>query len=667
MTPLSGEQRVEIVHRGDEEVRLIWRTVPREHPDAEALMLADMMLDNSSTGLLDTRLEQRQKVRSAGAYPSLRCYGGSETVWGRPRVGQSLAEVEGLLREQIEALRSGEFEQSNLDDLIANFEVGELRRLESNGARAAVMLDAFMFERPWERVRTRLARLEQISRDQVVDAARTWLGDDLVIAMRREGEPPISKIPVFGLSDLQLDCESHSSLFHEVLTLDTPALELQVLRVGDQALRVGDDVEQHQTAAGLLYRTHNPNNDLFQLTLRFYTGSAHDPMLGKALALWSRAGVDQLDLEGYRRALFHQAAAVSVDCRRQRIDINVAGRGEVLERIMPLLVGRLGAPVLTEDERARWAEDVVGKRQQRRETTEFKFAVLKQWALRGPKSPYLSEAQTNEEVLGLPLDALKAAPGRLLGLDRVVVYAGPHAQPELIKQLGLDRPGAPVPSYQPVSFDAEHLTPGITRIFVIHHEAAQTKIGLFAPSERYSPARAAIYRVFHEYIGGQAGLVFQEVRESRGLAYAAHAGHSAGGRLCDQNLIWASAASRPDRAAEAVAVMLGLLREFPLQARRFERARGSAVERLLGGRIRFRGYGFAAETWRLRELDRDPRQAVLDDLRAMTPDALASFVAPLERAGLAVVCVGDTTRMDMAALARLGPLEQLELDDLVVY
>src|SRR5690606_4148616 len=33
--PLHGQRRVEIVHRGDEEVRLIWRTVPREHPDAE--------------------------------------------------------------------------------------------------------------------------------------------------------------------------------------------------------------------------------------------------------------------------------------------------------------------------------------------------------------------------------------------------------------------------------------------------------------------------------------------------------------------------------------------------------------------------------------------------------------------------------------------------------
>lgn len=658
--PLVGQQRVEIVHRGDEEVRLVWRTVPRDHPDAEPLLLADMMLDNSSTGLLDTRLEQPQKVRSAGAYPSMRTHGGSETVWGRPRVGQSLAEVEGLLLEQVEALRAGEFREDDLRALIANFEVGELRRLESNGARAALMIDAFIFERPWELVRTRLARLAQISREQVVEAARRWLGDDRVIALRREGEPPISKIPVFGLRELELDAESHSALFHEVMALDAPPLELQVLR---RDL----DFEQQQTAAGLLYRTPNPNNDLFQLTLRFYTGSAHDPLLSKAFALWSRAGVGELDLEGYRRALFHEAAAIGVDCRRQQTDINLAGRGPVLERILPMLFERLRAPQLGDSERARWAEDVVGKRKQRRETTEFKFEVLKQWALRGPASPYLCEALTNEQVLALELDALRAAPAALLERERVVFYAGPHERPELIERLELDRPALPCPPVQPVRFDAEHLTPGATRIFVIHHEAAQTKIGVYAPIECYDPQHSALYRVFHQYIGGQAGLVFQEVREARGLAYAAHAGHSAGTRLSDQNLIWASAASRPDRSVEAVAVMLGLLRSFPMQARRFERARGSAIERLLGGRVRFRGYGPHAEAWRLREQSEDPRPRVLADLRSSTIDDLAAFVSPLERAALAVVCVGDTSRMDMNALAQLGTVEVRELDELVVY
>jgi predicted Zn-dependent peptidase len=654
--PIASERAAEVVHRGDEEIRLIWRTVPREHEDAEALMLADMMLDNNSTGLLDTRLEQPQKVRSAGAYPSLRIQGGTETVWGRPRVDQSLDEVEALLREQVQALREGAFAQSDLDDLIANFEVGELRKLESNGARAAVMLDAFIFERDWERVRTRLARLASIDRDQVVEAARRWLGDELVVARRREGEPVVTKIPTFGLSELVLDTDSHSPLFEEVRTLPAPPLELQVLRVGE-------DVERSSTPAGLLYRTANPNNDLFQLTLRVHTGSAHAPVLAKALDLWSRAGVGELDLEGYRRALFHQAAAVSIDCRRQQTSLTLAGRAQVLSTVLPLVRQRLLEPVLGEGERARWAADVVGKRKQRRETTNFKFNTLKQWALRGDASPYLAEALDNDAVLALELDELRAAPAKLLGHERVVAYAGPHERAALVDLLGLDAEAGPVPEYQPLRFRDL----GGVRVFVCHHEAAQTKLGLFAPSEGYDPEHSPLYRVAHEYLGGQAGLVFQEIRESRGLAYAAHGGHSAGSRAGDQNLIWASLASRPDRAAEAAAVLLGLFRAFPLHARRFERARGSAIQRLLGSRVRFRGYAFAAESWRLRGLEQDPRPKIHAALERLSMEDLGAFMAQLATASLALVVVGDTTHMDMEALAALGELEQRELDELVVY
>jgi predicted Zn-dependent peptidase len=658
LAPLRGQQRVEVVHRGDEEIRLIWRTVPREHDDADPLMLADMMLDNSSTGLLDTRLEQRQLVRNAGAYPNLRIQGGTETVWGRPRVGQRLGEVEALLREQVQALRDGEFAQSDLDDLIANFEVGELRKLESNGARAAVMLDAFTYERDWELVRTRLARLATIDRDQVVEVARRWLGDDMVIAERRAGEPPVSKIPVFGLSELQLDADSRSQVSAEILALPTPPLALQVLRVGEHA-------DRSTTAAGLLYCTPNPNNDLFQLSVRVSIGSAHDPTLAKALALWSRAGVGALDLEGYRRALFREAAAVAVDCRRQQTDLTLAGRAPTLAKLVPLVRERLRAPVLSETERARWAEDVVGKRIQRRDTTDFKFTTLQQWALRGQASPYLCEALDNEAVLALTLDDLRAAPAKLLTHARVSVYAGPHQREALVELLGLDEPHDPVPDYQPTRFDAQ--PHGRARIFVVHHEAAQTKIGLFIPSERYDPSRAAIYRLFHEYVGGSAGLVFQEIRESRGLAYAAHGGHAAGNQAGDQNLIWASLASRPDRSVEAAAILLGLFRELPLQPQRFERARASALERMLGARVRFRGYGFAFETWRLRGLDQDPGPATFAALERLTIDDLSAFAGALTTAGLALVIVGDLARTDMAALARLGEIEQRELDELVVY
>lgn len=657
LEPMRGIERVEVRHQGDEEVRLIWRTVPREHPDADALLLADMMLDNNSTGLLDTRLEQTQKVRGAGAFSGLRVFGGTETVWGRPRVGQSLEQVETLLLEQVHALAQGDFRDEDLDALIRNFEVGELRRLESNSATAALLLDVFTHGEDWEHARTRLQRLAQIDRAAITAVVGRWMGDDYVVAYRREGEPNVRKIPVLGLSQLPLDSSSHSTLFREVIALPTPVLPVQVLRRGEH-------YQVESTLRGRFYRAANPINDLFQLTFRFHVGSSHDPVLAKALALWGRAGVGELDLEGFKRAMFHDAAGMAIDCRRQHTELTMAGRAEVLPQVLARIDQRLREPVLGEDERRRWAEDVVGKRIQRRETSNFKVEVLKQWALRGRESHYLCEALTNAQVLALELDELIGKPRMLAEQTHTTFYAGPHTADELAGLLRLDR--ASVDSgaeYRTIRFPPQQGT----NIHLLHHDAAQAQIHLLVPAEPYTSDHSPEYRLFDEYVGGQAGLIFQEVREARGLAYAAQGGHQAGARLGDQNLIWASAGSRADRTADTVALLLALLRELPAQVERFERARNSAIEKVLGARVRFRGYAFTAETWRQRGIHEDPRPPLLAALRERTMSDLLEFAAPFGRGGMAIAIVGDTTQIDRAALAKLGEVIEHRLDDLAVY
>lgn len=662
LEPLRGVEQVEVRHQGDEEVRIAWRTVPRDHADAEALMLADMMLDNNSTGLLDTRLEQPQKVRAAGAYSGLRVLAGSETVWGRPRVGQRLEEVEALLLEQVAALAAGDFREADLAALIRNFEVGELRRLESNPARAALLLDVFTHGETWEHARTRLARLATIDRDAIVEAVGRHLGPDHVIARRRAGEPEVRKIPVFGLGDLPLDSRSHSELFTEVLARPAPDLPVQVLREGEH-------YHVDASAHGRRYRAHNPLNDLVQVTWHFERGSGHDPVLAKAVALWSRAGVGALDLEGFKRAMFYDAAGMSVDCRRWQTELTVASRAALLPGILERVAARLHAPRLTEDERARWAEDVVGKRVQRRDTTNFKVDVVKQWALRGPASPFLCEALTNEQVLALRLPELVAKITAIPSLPRTTFHAGPGVGPREADELAaLLQPfeAGPLREAEPHP-PVRYLASEATTIHLLHHDAAQAQIHLLIPSEPYSPARSPEYRLFDEYVGGQAGLIFQEIRESRGLAYAAQGGHSAGARLGDQNLAWASVASRADRCAEAVAVLLGLLRELPAQPERFERARRSAIEKLLGARVRFRGFGFTAETWRQRGITDDPRPALLAALRERSLADLLAFARPLGQGGMALAIVGDLRQIDRPALAQLGEVVEHRLDDLVVY
>ena len=173
------------------------------------------------------------------------------------------------------------------------------------------MLDAFMFDRDWDEVRTRLARLAAISREQVVETARRWLGDELVIARRREGEPPVSRIPSFGLRELTLDNDSRSVLFDEVRAMPATVLELQVLREGV-------DYECTRTRAGLLVPHANPNNDLVQLTMRVHVGSVAPSGAGQ--------GARPVVARGRRRAGSRGLSSRAVSLGRGRLDRPAASR-----------------------------------------------------------------------------------------------------------------------------------------------------------------------------------------------------------------------------------------------------------------------------------------------------------------------------------------------------
>ena len=95
--PITEPRTAEVFYPGEEEVYLAFSTQPLGHKDIEALKLVDMILDNANAGLINLNLNQQQKVLNAGSFPYLRKYAGTQYLYGSPKEGQTLEEVEALL------------------------------------------------------------------------------------------------------------------------------------------------------------------------------------------------------------------------------------------------------------------------------------------------------------------------------------------------------------------------------------------------------------------------------------------------------------------------------------------------------------------------------------------------------------------------------------------
>src|SRR3989454_10290465 len=63
--PLQGAERVTARYKGEEYALLAFRVPGRSHPDADALKLVDMILDNATAGLINLNLNQQQIGRAS--------------------------------------------------------------------------------------------------------------------------------------------------------------------------------------------------------------------------------------------------------------------------------------------------------------------------------------------------------------------------------------------------------------------------------------------------------------------------------------------------------------------------------------------------------------------------------------------------------------------------
>ncbi|MCK6524406.1 insulinase family protein [Myxococcota bacterium] len=642
----------ELPHHGDPELRIAWRGVPWGHPDHEALLLADMALNNRGGGLLD-RLVQRQALRAAGSSPSFRAFGGAFLVWARPRPDQDPEALTRLLLEPIEALCNGDFTEDDLAAAALNFELGERARLERNDAQVQAMSTAFLAGRGWDFASAWLTRLRQLTKADVVAAAQRVFSGPQVRVRRVSGAPARATITLTK-GEPTAGGEGHSPLFTELAALPLVDAPLQVLVEGEHYRRA-------EVASGVHYAVPSPyKNGLSRLTLNLERGAGHDPAFGLALRLWERSGVGSMRLEDVEDALYRRGVSFGLDTGRWATKLTLAGPEEAVPWALELIRARLLSPTLDDAAHRQVIEDVITRRRERRETKERRVEALRSAAFWGVETcPERTERLSDEALRSLTRQELLSKP-KILDEERHLCFStGPYDLPRLAELLTPEgrtwRSPSPVPP-------ARYQRPDGVRVLWMHHTSAQATVEVLSPHGPSAPGADPRSGVLAELLGGSAGLIFQEVREARALAYSARGGYSLGGRPVDDNLLWASAATQAARAAEVAGLLLGLLRDRPIDPERFERAREAAREALRGHRVTYRGVAPAVEAWRVRGITADPRPTLLADLESLSLDTFADWWQKLRRGAFTVIVCGDRDQLDLTGLAQLGELVELDPD-----
>ena len=177
---------------------------------------------------------------------------------------------------------------------------------------------------------------------------------------------------------------------------------------------------------------------------------------------------------------------------------------------------------------------------------------------------YYRRVRSNEEVRALGREELIDLLSSLLSYRQTLSYTG--SQPIEDVQAILDQhyplPESPVepPPYQVLEFTQ----PEKTQIYFFNKEMAQALVRIEYVDVPYQAALEPAAELFNDYFyGGMAGIVFQEIREARALAYSVGALYFNGRDKADYNYMVGGMGTQADKTPEAVTAFVGLLDDIP--------------------------------------------------------------------------------------------------------
>jgi predicted Zn-dependent peptidase len=286
----------EVVAEGEQGVTIAWPTVAASHPDAAAIDVMDMLVDNAKTGLLNVQLELSQKVPDAGSSHMTLHEAGIWSMRATAKEGQSLDEVEKLLLGVVDSLKKGEFTQADIDSIVLQNDVREKQSLEFAGARVSKIAGAYVNRMEWSEVLAQDEAERKVTKDEVLRVAAKYLGDDRVVVYRKKGKPELPKIDKPKITPVEIDNSRRSPFAEGILSMESTALEPDWL-VDGKHYTVGE------LPAGRMIAASNQANDLFQVVYRFDRGSRDDKKLCLAYDLLERSGTKDMKAEALQKQL----------------------------------------------------------------------------------------------------------------------------------------------------------------------------------------------------------------------------------------------------------------------------------------------------------------------------------------------------------------------------
>ena len=644
-------------------VAIGWRLGGATSDDADLANIVGSILFNGQAGLIDINLNQQQKTLSAYGYPSISADYGYMQLAGRPKQGQTLEEVRDLLLGEVAKLRAGEFDEKLIAAAVNNYKLEMMQYLDSNDGRADAYVQSFINGVEWKDEVAMFDRLSKITKEDIVRFANEKMGEQsYAIIYKRQGKDPNEqKIAKPEITPIVTNRDAQSDFLKEIVASEVKPIEPRFVDFEKDMSRF-----EAQSGIEVLYK-QNTTTDYFSLEYMFDLGRIADPALGIAFDYVSYLGTVAKTAEQIASEMYGLACSFGLRATDSRCYLSLSGLGENMEQAMDIFEDLLANAVADEAILANVKQDMLKSRADAKLNQSRNFSALQSYVVYGEEG--MKYRLSNEQVEALTSEELIAKVRDVLTKQHTVVYYGPATEKELLASL---KEHHNVPE-APEALEIKRLTTVPTpdnRVFIAEYDANQIYYIQYSNrGEKFDVANDADLDLYNEYFGGgMSGIVFQEMREARGLAYSARAYMSTPTYADGEYSFTAYIATQNDKMKQAIEAFDEIINTMPESEAAFNVAKESYINQIrtlrytkasvLNAFIRTRDMG----------LDCDRARAVFEKVQTMTLDDVKAVQEQWVKDRNYHYCIlGDSKNLDLNYLRTLGPITFLSQEEIFGY
>ena len=647
-----------------ENIWLGWRSERAQSLQNDTLQLISSILYNGKAGLFDLDLNQQMKVMGAQAEVEPMLDYGVFLLAGMPKEGQSLDEVKALMLGEIEKLKRGDFDDDLITAAVNNMKLDELQDLDRNSARVSKMLDAFINGIAWEQEVGQLDRLSQITKQDIVNFATRFFGEGYVTVYKRQGaDTSQKKIEKPSITPIPTNRDLVSPFVKEVQ-------ESKVDPIQPVFLDFEKDLSRFETAKGLpvIYK-QNKENDLFNLVFRYEFGQEDDNRYDVAAGYIDFLGTDKLSAAQLKQQFYKLACHYSLSVQGDAIQIGLSGLGENMAQALALLEDLLRHAKADRDAYEQYVALTLKNRQDVKTDQRTCFNMLNYYGMYGPHNA-MRDNMTEQQLRETDPQALLDLLAGIAQFEHTVLYYGPLSEKELDKSMTelhvTKQPLKAVPEGTPYRL----LTATQPEVFIAPYDAKNIYMRMyFNEGRQTNPDEHATIDLFNEYYGGgMNGIVFQELREARGLAYSAAAYYLTPSKQGEPENFFTYIITQNDKMMDCVRQFREILDKMPQSEAAFQIAKDALTKQLASQRTTKFNVILAYIAARRMGYDYDVNKKIYDDLQGLTLQDIANFEQQ-HMAGKTgrYLILGDEKELDIAALEKIAPIHRLSLEEIFGY